>query len=212
MDKAINNLKLLNLIHIPKNGGTSFSFCPYIAKGDHSIGPKYFVNKNLDYFLILRNPVDRLVSAYHWMKKDGYHLDKVRGISVEEFVEILSSKNHRQKQDFEYILKQHGGNHNIDGVPVEYSWIYERQSRWFDKPNHVLIMDNLEEEWNTLANALCIKWKLPIKNSTKPYKHNFSENALSWIKDFYKEDFELYEKWKKLNIKDRINIDWTKHN
>ncbi len=59
-------------------------------------------------------------------------------------------------------------------------------------------MDNYEDEIKILFNKIGIKYNLPKKNSTKKKDKFLSEKSINFLKEYFTEDFEIYNKYKQM--------------
>lgn len=67
-------------------------------------------------------------------------------------------------------------------------------------------MDNYEDEIKILFNKLGIKYNLLKVNSTKKKDKFLSEKSINFLKEYFKEDFEIYYKYKQLSIRERLKF------
>ena len=93
--------------------------------------------------------------------------------------------------------------HKIGTNLLEYKWTYAQQYFWINNPKFVLIMDNLNEEIQYLTKKYNMKCVIKNKNSTKKINHELSETSINFLREFYKEDFILYEKYQNMSIEER---------
>lgn len=134
-------------------------------------------NEYEDYFkfTIVRNPYTR---AYSWYKnvirdpihRKSYNVDE--GTSFEEFLQENIGKSALRKQS--YWLKDYNG---------------------IIKMDQVIKFEDLEGGFKELCLNLGVTGlNLPheIKGQTEDYLNSYNENTKRLIKEFYKEDFELF--------------------
>ena len=97
--------------------------------------------------------------------------------------------------------------HRIGNVIIPYKWVYSPQSFWINNPQYVIIMDNLDDEMKYLMKKIGIDMKIPHNNKTKKSSYTLSQKSKDFLYNFYKKDFILYEKYKKIPLEERIKID-----
>ena len=200
-------------IHIPKNAGSSvkaffenkeFPFKHKTIEQIKTENPKAY--NSYRKFTIVRNPYDRMVSWYFYLKRsmEGEH---IRGdfrwrsgeylpSSFSEWVkEPLKEYYPRWKlsdvrddihTDIEFVG---GGREN--GIPLLSS-----QYLWLDETVKVLKYEKLKEELNKFFNK---EIDIPKSNESKRknYKNYYNRECLDIVYDRYKEDFKKYN-YKKL--------------
>ncbi len=194
----INHQKKYIFVHIPKTAGVSI----YELLGDK----KQQSHKHLydydeyyrDYFsfAVVRNPLDRLVSAYTYMNVGG------RGFKGDLFAQNVVSK-FKDFKDFSLNLEdvqddlarfsnKHNGKH-IVGFPhlhPQTLWTHEGNLQIID---YVIHLENLENDFKKIRKILGkFRINIPNKNTSdrKDYAKYYDHENLELVIQFYKDDFE----------------------
>ncbi len=193
-------------IHIPKSAGVSFSVGLYgIALGHHSAHEYYTNNKsqwnNLFSFTVVRNPLDRFLSAYNFLKNGGinkydkkfcynYKLNETNiNIFIEKFFKEMNLK----------FIKPY-----IHFIP-QHKFILHKRKR-YSLISKIYKFENLESEYTSIINDIKLKNSkfnplvkmLPSINKTKynlaqqTYKDEITEDNIRKIKDFYYLDYQMF--------------------
>ena len=164
-------------VHIPKNAGTSIE--ALFANNSFRIQPskhadiyeikRKFKNSYNSYkkFTIIRNPYDKMVSWYFYLKRN-----------LGERYEVL---------EFNEWIKDPSKFWHIDD-PISY---LKPQHEWIDDTVVLIKYENLDKELNQFFNK---KIELPIINKSKHnhYLEYYNKESLTIIYDRYKEDFKKY--------------------
>ena len=164
-------------IHIPKNAGTSVEEC--FGNNSFRIQPnkhdniyeikKRFLNSYNNYrkFTIIRNPYDKMVSWYFYLKRN-----------LGEEHEVLEF-NKWIKDPLKFW-------HTDDPI-----YFLNPQHTWVDDSVVVIKYENLNEELNEFFGK---DIDLPVVNKSNHdhYLKYYSKESLDIIYDRYKEDFEKY--------------------
>jgi hypothetical protein len=201
----IDKEKLI-FIHIPKNAGTSIN--TYFSEEPVTIeiqGKKVFKHETIkeikrDYFkiynsytkfAIIRNPYERMVSWYSYIRKYRLDNDNIKTYqynsksNLYEVVEIAKA----DIMGFRLWVKN-------PTILDPRNWLLNNQCYWIDKTVVLLRFENLNTELNKFFNK---KINLPIKNATS--KHNildyYDKETSNIVYERYKEDFEKFN-YKKL--------------
>jgi len=214
---------IINFIHIPKNGGTSIEEICYnksnttsslmtgtggtlIYNGHHS---DVYDKKLSNQLVIIRNPIDRFISAVYYAIQKWSHEPQIQYLisknidSPEKWVQVWSDPKHPDHNNLmsEMINKSHF----IGNKRNKYKWTYSPQSLWINNPRFVIIMDNLNDEFQYFFKKYKIDSTLmEQKNSTYHKDDQLSVESIHFLRNFYKEDFILYEKYKHMNIEERL--------
>jgi len=175
--------------------------------GHHFYGDHEYFNKSFDYFTMLRNPVERVVSLYYFLQDyPGYEF--IRELSLEEYVMQESEANNNQtvllssnwmNPDLE-LAKERLKTFKVVGVTEMF--------------NETLFLLKKEFNWE---NVYYVK-----QNVTKKRKkvEEISTETVDLIKERNSLDMELYEyakelmeeKLKKLSLKEKFQLATYKRN
>ena len=160
-------------IHIPKNAGTSIE--EYFGNESVRIQPSKhadiheiksrFKNSYNNYkkFTIIRNPYDKMVSWYFYLKKN---LGNYNVIEFNDWIKDPSKFWH--------------ANDPISFLKPQYDWI--------DDTVEIIKFENLNKEINSFFNK---KINLPVTNKSNHnnYLEYYNKQSLDIIYDKYKKDF-----------------------
>ena len=175
--------KNVTFIHIPKSGGTSI----YKQIGGTpktitvKVDNRYKTDKHADLykmrkelgelgftFTVVRNPWDRMVSAYHYYKRAG----------------------HRPPADFPKNFNQYILNY-------DWSTIAKPQSDYFDVVDYILRFENLGEDFVRMCKVHGIKTKgagLPRVNRSfhKHYSEYYTDAAMMKVQKEFSKDIRRF--------------------
>ena len=199
-------------LHIPKAAGTSVE--RFLRDVDSDIPAKvlrkrgfsHFLNDHLDYYVFsfVRNPYDRLVSAWKWgqlkFEKEGSlpFYNKERAVSFEEYVSLTTNFDYRKDNEnlwseydeyhtlpqFEFFPHLNGGHYFTDKISVDFTCDFIGR------------FENLHEDFNKVCSDIGIKeLKLPHAYNSKNFKEEFqwSDSSRDKIYNYYKKDFDLFK-------------------
>lgn len=191
--KDINDKYRTIFIHIPKCAGISIEDALFNKKIGHSYLWHYQVfdkerfNKYFK-FTFVRNPWDRLVSAYFFMKKGGrnpfdkkwaeQHLSDIN--SFQEFVEKLNNKNFRRV----VLAEQH--------FRPQYKYVCDYKENILT--DFTGRLENIEKDFDYVSKRLGINAKLPHFNKSKKgnYKNYYNYRMKQIVANIYKKDIKLF--------------------
>ncbi len=180
-------------IHVPKNAGTSVCYTIFDKEVSHSPLLNYKAHneekfENYYKFTFVRNPWDRLVSAFTFLKQGGMiredkkwaekHLSRFDSFS--EFVTALQSHSFRKKvlrwnhfkPQYTFLINENGE------IGVDFVGRYE----------------NLYEDFEVVRRKLRTKDQLRHLNETKKrdYREYYDKQLRQIVSDIYKKDIELF--------------------
>ncbi len=176
--------------HIPKTAGISISNSLFgdVKWGHRSVnfykshyGEKVF--NSLYKFCFVRNPYDRLFSAYTFLKEGGIN---------NQDLEFSNSYLQEFASFDEFVLK---------GLEKEeiLNWVHFKPQYTFvcDENDNIVMdfigkMENLKADFNTVCKHLNVKSELQKLNVSSPKKNEFSEEVKEMIKLKYQKDFNLF--------------------
>tara|TARA_Y100000991_G_C21961167_1_gene344568 strand:+ start:196 stop:903 length:708 start_codon:yes stop_codon:yes gene_type:complete len=175
-------------IHIPKTGGTSFreiffnfKYIDHFNCLNHS-----YKNENKKKITIVRNPYDRCLSAYLYLKKGGmkndldlnYQKKLLKYNTFKDFLIDLNILTNKEKK--------------IIHLVPQYKFIEDDSGILVDK---ILYLENIDNDIKKLCKELNIKCppKFLKKNTNKhkDYKTYYDKETQDLVYNFYKRDFEL---------------------
>ena len=198
-------------LHIPKVAGTSIE--RFLREIDLEIPQKvlrkrgfsHFLNDHPDYFAFsfVRNPYDRLVSAWKWgelkFSKEGElpFYKKERPVSFEEYVLLTTDLEYRKDNQnlwseydeyhtlpqFEFFPHLNGGHYFTDKISSAFACDFIGR------------FENLHEDFNTVCSNIGIKeFKLPHVYNSKTFKQAFdwTSELKEKVYNYYKKDFQLF--------------------
>lgn len=217
---------IINFIHIPKNGGNSIrEICykiprkiPLVYKNIPILSNIMIYNghntdvynKNLsNQLVVIRNPIDRFISAVNYSLQKFSNEPHVKYLienkidTPEKWIQIWMNPKDKQ---YPYLIDMiKNKNHKIGNRLIEYRWTYSSQSLWINNPKFVIIMDNFNVELQYFIKKYNIKLSnISKKNSTRHKDDKLSTESINFLKNIYKEDFILYEKYKNISIEERL--------
>ncbi|EAI2873405.1 alpha-2,3-sialyltransferase, partial [Campylobacter jejuni] len=183
-------------IHVPKVAGTSIErvvfetdkwLVGHVKASDYI---KFDKNKFESYFSFgfVRNPFDRMVSAYHYLKNDSpdpHDIDwgrlHINNLSFEEFILRLQDEYFREK----ILSKNH------------FSFQYEYLC---DENMNILVsfvgkFEQIDNDFKKILNILHRKDNLTHVNKSKHlnYKDYYNSQTYKIIREIYRYDFEIFD-------------------
>lgn len=187
--KPFDDLRCI-FIHIPKCAGVSInkSLFGNLAGGHTIINDYRYIYKPKEFntyfkFTIVRNPWDRLVSAFHYLKKGGFN----------EIDAAWAEKNLSEYEDFDTFVKNWINSRNIwEWHPFrpQYHYICINGKNLLDFTGY---FENLEEDFEIICKKTGIHNSLGTYNqsSRTDYKNYYNESTRQIVAAVYDRDIEL---------------------
>jgi hypothetical protein len=177
----------ISFIHTPKTGGTSVSLYLKLKQlGHYRWEREKEINPSHTFFCIKRDPIDRALSSYYygrckksyWHNSSNLHPDYtlLKNSSFDECVELLRERKLRHQS-----------------WSPQHVWSCENNNLQVD---YVLRFENLEEDFQGFCRELEIPnmGELPFLNtSRRPATGNVSQAAKEILREFYAQDFEIFD-------------------
>lgn len=132
-------------------------------------------SNNLDVitFTIIRNPIDRYISAFCYLQK----IKKIhKKVDINDWTNNVFRRTGTAYDS--HFTSQEKYHKSIIDLNFDF----------------ILNFDRLQEDWIKLAEKISAPKKLPHANSTVRKNFDLSNNSLKIIKDIYYEDFILFGK------------------
>jgi len=182
------NEKPFLFIHIPKTGGNSFlqSFDNFEIIGHFNSLNHSYKNINKKKVTIVRNPYERCVSAYTYLKKGGmknnfdlyYQKQLIKYKSFKDFVKNIGNLTSKDNQII-HLISQNKFIEDDSGLLVD----------------NILYLENIDNDIKKMCKALNIKcpyyFKKTNTNKHNDYKTYYDKESQDLVYNFYKRDFEL---------------------
>lgn len=190
-------------VHIPKNAGTSL----IRAIHDHALpihvsSHDYPSRQAEEEIVVLRDPVERFVSAFHYGQCYWANPVNARFDSADALAVAAADPDHplhafawhefgNTAQDF--ALR--GGAREpqaVGGVPTRLCWVYEPQSTWLSgAPRHHLRSRCLDADFHALLARLELRpvGDLPRLNASRNPGESLSATARNFLESLYADDY-----------------------
>lgn len=184
---VVNDKHKHSFIHIPKCAGHSMQSEKWVGNTCHTTVKEFIENSEWreDYFswTFVRNPLDRLLSSYFWVKREKYvfsdwhrQLTREHCKDFNTFVHWLNNANIEE----DILLKPQYLHVTYDDVI---------------KVNFIGRFENLSKDWSYVTNKVIgKKIKLLHKNKTnhKHYMEYYNKELIQIVYNKYKKDFKLF--------------------
>lgn len=181
-------------IHIPKGAGTSIAHALYGEQvANHypaslycDISEKKF--KQYFTFTVVRNPWDRAVSAYNFIKQGGTKYVRPKGNELYKGKEF---------ETFETFVKNVLNNSDLG----THDLVFQPQHKFVcDNSGKILVehvghLEKLDETLKILSDRIGKKVELPVINHVKksqPYEAYYTDETYHIVKKIYQKDIVLF--------------------
>lgn len=183
----IKNKNIL-FVHIPKNAGNSiresmqaYNECINLTAHAKISKLKQEANSNPITFAVIRNPWDRLVSSFHYIKGGG----------AKNVWDLKAQKKIKEYSTFESFIKGEGI------LKVKNDTHFVSQSWFIDEPlDYTISYENLSISYGEFIskNNLKVKPLRKINQSNhKHYRQYYDQEMIKIVRDAYKEDVENFK-------------------
>lgn len=187
--RAFKKNKLI-FVHVPKNGGTSVLSVLGVKPGDHCTYRQYQQANPIRYqyyksFAILRNPEERFLSAYYYMKSGG------NGTS-----DRLVSERYFQEGDVNYFVENIFDSQFAHAVGVfRPQFIFVADVFGEVQVNYLLDLCKLDKGIQRLNQSCKTKFPVPgVLNKSVKDSAVLTEGSKEKLGVIYSRDYELYSR------------------
>lgn len=155
---------------------------------NHFFKPKF--NKNCNYFISIRDPIERFVSAYYHLKNGQFITYYDDFFSQFPTIEILAKEIFTKKAK-SYIRFSHHLNENLESF-LSLEYLQKNMPIYIISHDNILqdTTDFLKLRLNQNILNTCHFKKASI--NTKKNDISLSEDARTNLKEFLKKDYEIY--------------------
>ncbi len=180
-------------VHIPKNAGLSVCYTLFgNTGGSHRkivdyqkiFSPKTF--KQYYKFTFVRNPWDRLVSTFFFLKKGG----------LTEKDKIWAEANLLAFTDFKDFVKQWLTEENINNsLHFQHQHVFLEDEKGNTAVDFIGRFENIEEDFKKITDKLNIKRTLKKTNTSKrkeDYRVYYDEETKAIVNEVYRKDIQLF--------------------
>ena len=205
MNGEMSDINTIGFVHIPKNAGTSIA--RYIQENNLPIlvsNHWYKKQMAMEEIVVMRCPVDRFQSAFHYGKKYWANPVNRHFSSANELAESAVDPAHT-KHALAWVemgnkpadIYQRNLNndpvHSVQNRKIDFTFVYEPQSSWMiNEPKYILRFSDLEHDFAKLMSKLGYGNDFPLMrenrsdNNTDRY---LSDKSLRFIRSIYKKDY-----------------------
>lgn len=184
-------------VHIPKNGGSSIRSMEFITGPGHFKYKEYVALFNdmgvkcPCFFCVMRDPIDRFLSAYNYLLVGGKNdLDK-----------WFSSRYLEPYKDIdEFVLRGLSKKTVRDWMHFEPQINYIKDLKSQIGVHYILDYNRMSEHTAKLFNKFGVKGEVPHLNKGNRKIHTkLSSDSINYLMDLYRMDCRLYKKVMEVN-------------
>lgn len=130
-------------------------------------------------FTVIRNPYDRIVSAFHWLSHNVYVPESIKKMGFKECVSKVLSMDPIERR---FVFDGH--------FETQYSYV-----RGYARKVRVFRFENLKEECFVQLQMQFgrVEFGHHLKSDRKPFQEYFDQKTKELVKNFYIDDFKVFK-------------------
>jgi chondroitin 4-sulfotransferase 11 len=198
MSVYVTGEKNITFLHIPKTAGTSMIEWLITNKGKsqhdewdtHPLLSTIHEHRTPNFtFTVVRNPWDRIVSMYFYMRKIAFNPGRKQSSKWLKLNKI-TQENFPTFQDWLYNI-----NNSI--IPNDFWFLGSTcQTTWIDRPVDLIIRyENLEKEFVKIQEVYNTRYPLPhlYKSLHNNYKEYYTDETKHFVEKTFEEDIDTWK-------------------
>ena len=146
---------------------------------------------------VLRNPIERFVSAFYYSQIYKNYILTTRKdiVTPSDLVKLLIQDRKNEELLF-------NDSHRIGNKLLGISWVWAPQYLWDNGAKYVLFLENIQEDISLFLNKIhCPQVQMPQVNKSKKDSFEFEDEEIEYLQHRYERDFALIahnasQKWK----------------
>ncbi|MBN1987268.1 MAG: sulfotransferase family 2 domain-containing protein [Prolixibacteraceae bacterium] len=183
-------------VHIPKNAGNSIRplcrkegikvITHNIRRRNKRLLAAHRGKQKIHAFCISRNPYDRLVSAYYYLKEKTTHKHDL--LDREKFISKYNDFDDFVRNGLEKASKE-----QLHFLPQVF-WVLNSAGK--PEIETVLRMENLQKDFDEFCKIMNLRnYKLEVTNASKrrSWEEYYNEETKKIVQDIYHDDFDFFD-------------------
>lgn len=155
----------------------------YIDPYDNHPDPSYVARPKV-FFVVVRNPYDRVISMFHYRNRNNESVHHTRGSSASATATAVSFLNEWVQESVKHASPQNGGLNWPNSTICQYQYVYDEMTgRRVPRVQHIVQFEYLAEDFNPLAAQYGLDQSglMITSSSHKENAHNYTDQTLDVV-------------------------------